>query len=149
MAIGPYSVAAAGVIRRGDSAFCIRRNDTREWEPPGGRIEVEEGIPSGLRRELLEETGLTVNIQQLAAVYKDVMKGIVTFVFRCEYVSGAPELNDEVIAYEWLTRDRILEYVRPVQAQRFVDAWGRVEYIHFREHDGTSLESTDSVGRSL
>jgi 8-oxo-dGTP pyrophosphatase MutT (NUDIX family) len=41
-------------------ALLIRRRDTLHWEPPGGVLELDESIEAGLRREVRERTGLTV-----------------------------------------------------------------------------------------
>lgn len=38
----------------------LRRDGRRDWSPPGGVIDDGEDVISGLGREVLEETGLTV-----------------------------------------------------------------------------------------
>ena len=38
----------------------LRRNGTSDWTPPGGVIDEGEAVVDGLRREVSEETGLSV-----------------------------------------------------------------------------------------
>jgi 8-oxo-dGTP diphosphatase len=57
------------------------------WAPPGGGIEFGQSIEQTLRREFLEETGLTIRVGE--------------FMFGCEFIRGplhAIELFHEVFA---------------------------------------------------
>jgi ADP-ribose pyrophosphatase YjhB (NUDIX family) len=42
----------------------LRRNGSTDWTPPGGVIDEDEDLLSGLTREVLEETGLAVTSWQ-------------------------------------------------------------------------------------
>ena len=56
-----HSVSVAGIVVDDvGRALLIRRRDNGQWEPPGGILELDEAIEHGLRREVLEETGLAV-----------------------------------------------------------------------------------------
>jgi 8-oxo-dGTP diphosphatase len=56
---------AVGVLVRGDGAFLLTSRPEGKvyagyWEFPGGKVEAGETIEQALRRELLEEIGITI-----------------------------------------------------------------------------------------
>ncbi len=54
-----HSVAVVGVVFRDDGrVLAIQRRDTGGWQPPGGVLELAETFEEGVRREVLEETGI-------------------------------------------------------------------------------------------
>jgi 8-oxo-dGTP diphosphatase len=80
-----HSVSVSGVITDDHGrALLIQRRDNHRWEPPGGVLELAESIEDGLRREVREETGLDVEPGTLSGVYKNMSRGIVALVFRCQ-----------------------------------------------------------------
>jgi 8-oxo-dGTP diphosphatase len=94
-----HSVSVAAAILDDAGRFlAIRRADNGHWEPPGGILELDESIPDGLLREVREETGLHVRPLALTGVYKNMHRGIVALVFRCEIIAGdartSPEARD-------------------------------------------------------
>src|SRR3954468_8293444 len=88
------SVAAAVVDEFG-LVLVTQRRDNGHWEPPGGVLEVDESILDGLRREVLEETGLTIVPIRLTGVYKNMPRAIVALMFLARIVAGQPAPTDE------------------------------------------------------
>jgi 8-oxo-dGTP diphosphatase len=135
-----HSVSVAGVITDdGGRALLIRRRDTRHWEPPGGVLELDESIEAGLRREVREETGLTVEPVALTGVYKNMARGIVALVFRCKVVSGHLTLNDEVAGFQWATPGEVKTMADEAFAVRVTDALASQPVPAVRHHDGTHI----------
>ena len=63
---------ATMIVRDGkDRVLLQKRTDFTFWGLPGGVLEMEEDIEGGARRELLEETGLTVGLVRLVGIYTD------------------------------------------------------------------------------
>ena len=48
-----------------------RRADTRNWELPGGKVEIGESVLDAVLREVAEETGVRIAVTGLAGVYTD------------------------------------------------------------------------------
>lgn len=68
--------------------LAIHRADKGTWELPGGVPELDETLDAGVAREVLEETGVHVEMDELTGVYKNTTRGIVAPVFRCKPSGG-------------------------------------------------------------
>jgi len=71
-------VAAVGaIIRHQDRIVLIRRDQEPSkgrWTFPGGAVETGESLTEAVRREVLEETGLQVEVGEVAAVLDNVLR---------------------------------------------------------------------------
>ncbi|MFC8170932.1 NUDIX hydrolase [Streptomyces sp. NPDC057325] len=138
-----HSVSVAGVVVREDGRIlAIRRADNGTWEPPGGVLELNEHPEQGAAREVLEETGMRVEIERLTGVYKNMKQGVVALVFRCRPTSGVETTSAESTAVEWLTRDEVEERMGEVYAVRILDALDAEAVPYVRVHDGRHLLKT-------
>ncbi|UQX05089.1 NUDIX domain-containing protein [Streptomyces sp. RerS4] len=107
-------------MREDGRVLAIRRADNGTWEPPGGVLELAETPEAGVRREVLEETGIHVDVDNLTGVYKNVARGIVARVFRCEPSGGTEHVSDESTAVHWLTPEEVSERMSEVYAIRLL-----------------------------
>lgn len=92
---------------------------------PGGKVEMEDGpadiLETTVRREVLEETGITVSseLEYVRSVSFSMNDGtpVVDVLFTGEYVGGDPKISDpgEVAEILWMTADEILatDEIRP------------------------------------
>jgi ADP-ribose pyrophosphatase YjhB (NUDIX family) len=136
-----HSVSVAGVVVREDGRLlAIRRADNGTWELPGGVLELNETPEAGVAREVLEETGIHVEVDELTGVYKNTTRGIVALVFRCKPSGGTERTSTESTAVEWLTPDEVSERMAEVFAVRLLDALDG-DGPHVRSHDGRKLLS--------
>ncbi|MER7910925.1 NUDIX domain-containing protein [Streptomyces sp. NPDC096068] len=136
-----HSVSVAGAVVREDGRLlAIRRVDNGTWELPGGVLELDETPQEGVVREVLEETGVRVEVERLTGVYKNMARGIVALVFRCRPVGGEARVSDEAGAVEWLTPGEVRERMAEVYAVRLLDAvGGGGPWV--RAHDGRRFVS--------
>jgi ADP-ribose pyrophosphatase YjhB (NUDIX family) len=128
----------AGIVVREDGrVLVIRRDDNGHWEAPGGVLELDESFEDGVRREVLEETGLVVEVERLTGVYKNLTHGIVALVYRCRPASGEPHVTDEAREIRWMTKEEVQSAMVPAFAVRVLDAFE--EAARSRAHDGANL----------
>lgn len=70
-------VGVGGVVVVDDRAVLIRRaNEPRkgQWSIPGGRLEPGETLADGVRRELLEEIGMEVEVGALIEAFERIYR---------------------------------------------------------------------------
>ncbi|MGW2036425.1 NUDIX hydrolase [Streptomyces virginiae] len=134
-----HSVSVAGIVVRDDGrVLVIRRADNGTWEPPGGVLELDERPEDGVVREVLEETGISVSVERLTGVYKNMSRGVVALVFLCRPVGGQEETSAESTAVEWLLPHEVQTTMTEVYAVRVLDALDS-SAPHVRSHDGRHL----------
>lgn len=83
-----------------------------QYNGVGGHIEHNEDPLTSAKREILEETGLTVTNLQLRAVYNIDAKastGIILFVFTAESESRVVTANDEGTLH-WIPQNVVSQY---------------------------------------
>ena len=82
-------VGVGGVVIADGRALLIRRGSEPlkgQWSIPGGKLELGETFVEGVRRELLEETGLEVRVLELIEVFERI--------FPAPHPVGAAPTND-------------------------------------------------------
>ena len=133
-----HSVSVAGIVIRDDGRIlAIHRRDNQHWEPPGGVLELHETFEQGLRREILEETGVHITVDRLTGVYKNLNRAIVALVFRCQPGNQPRTTTAEATEIRWMTRNEITEAMDPAYAIRVLDAFQ--SNTQSRAHDGVHL----------
>jgi 8-oxo-dGTP diphosphatase len=133
-----HSVSVSGiVIDEQQRVLVIRRRDNGHWEPPGGVLELDETFEEGVRREVFEETGVTVQVGPLTGVYKNLTRRTVALVFRCTTNDTPAAETDEAREIRWMTRDELSAAMDPAYAVRALDAFEPAP--HVRAHDGVNI----------
>lgn len=107
-------VAVHGLIKKGNKFLVTLRspvNDYKpnEWDLPGGTVEFGEDPIVALKRELLEETGLKIEIGKpifVCSKTKDLRHQF-WIVYLCSYKSGEIKLDDEHSDYLWVDKTKM------------------------------------------
>ncbi|MFE6975576.1 NUDIX hydrolase [Streptomyces sp. NPDC057682] len=134
-----HSVSVAGVVVREDGrVLVIRRADNGAWEAPGGVLELDERPENGVRREVLEETGVKVDPVRLSGVYKNMERAIVALVFLCRPAGGEERASVEASEVRWFTREEVRSRMTEAYAVRVLDALDCAT-PPVRTHDGQRL----------
>ena len=96
----------------------VYETDPEAWSTPGGSVEVDERPEDAARREVFEETGLSVRLEGILTVlggpefhahYKNGDEvAYVATIYRGSVVSGESRPDgDEVTAAEWFAVDEL------------------------------------------
>lgn len=126
----PIGVGVLALIERGGELLLEKRSDCGRWGFVGGAIEVDESLEEGLRREVLEETGLVVTDEELFAVFPGPSRVVrypdgnvvrlLTFVYRArveDFVTLRPSDESEELRFferEDLRKLDIIETSKPI-----------------------------------
>lgn len=82
------------------------------WSLPGGMLETGETLLEGVKREILEETGLVIQPLQIAEVFERIMRDAegrseyhyVLIDYLCLAAGGTLGAGDDVSRAEWVFR---------------------------------------------
>ena len=111
----PLYNIAVGVVVKNKKILITRRKSEGLlgglWEFPGGRIKKRESTEKACVREILEKTGLNVEICQYLTQVKHAFTHfrITVDVYICNYANGMVELNGPV-DYKWISINQIDDY---------------------------------------
>jgi ADP-ribose pyrophosphatase YjhB (NUDIX family) len=115
-----------------------RRRTPQRWELPGGLVDSGERMATAAAREVLEETGVLVEIRGLSAIYHHVERGMLVGVFVAARLSGDPVPTAESSAAEWVAPAEALERLDPLYRPRLADALATGISCVLRSHDAAS-----------
>jgi len=113
----PFLAVSAAIIH-GDRALIVRRAKPPSgglYTLPGGVVEAGETLHAALKREVLEETAVTVEPVAFAG-YREIIgrdddgrvaRHFVVMAFACRWISGEPVLNEELAEAQWLERAKL------------------------------------------
>ena len=133
------------VVRDDRILMIVRGEDVRHAPGvlafPGGKVEIEDGpadiLETTARREVLEETGITVSseLEYVRSVSFSINDGtpVVDVLFTGEYAGGDPKISDpgEVADIRWMTVDEILAHKKTPPWLK--DAIAQVEALRRRQ----------------
>jgi ADP-ribose pyrophosphatase YjhB (NUDIX family) len=108
---------ASAFVLDGDGCILLARRafepDAGLWDVPGGFLEEGEDPVAGLRRELLEETGLEIEVGDFVGVFTDTYgdgpdaNAVLNLVWEARIASGEPAPADDVSELRWFPKDAL------------------------------------------
>ena len=113
----PELAVSAAIFRDGNVLLVRRAGAPAKglWTLPGGRVEVGETLADAVRREVLEETQLTIEVIGLAGYRESILpqavgdrgRHFVILPFAARWIAGDVLLNDELDDSRWTTIDAV------------------------------------------
>lgn len=114
----PVLAASAACFRDGKLLLARRAHPPLLWTLPGGRVELGETAAHAARRELLEETGVTCEVEGFAGFREFVARGprgevdrhFVILAFAARWVSGEAQATPELSDLRWIEPAALSQY---------------------------------------
>ena len=111
----PAPTVAAAIVRDSRALVAIRARDPHRGkvDVPGGFLDVAEQPLDGLRREVLEELGVEIDVgesdyvQAVAHQYGDEGDWLVAIGFAARLVAGRLRPADDVADVRWVVAEEI------------------------------------------
>lgn len=129
-----HIVAVFCLIRSSNREILMIESPIRGWELPGGQVEEGENLLQALEREIMEETGVQVEIDRLKGVYSRLdPPHMVLLGFTGTYRSGNLSTSNESLTVEWVQPDQVLSRIsRPAIRDRIQDLLAENPQCKFR-----------------
>ncbi len=141
-----HIVAAAGIVLNGKDEILMVKTYRGGWVFPGGQVEVGENIIDALKREIMEETGVEIEVGELFCVSSNTCKypgynGVkevptkVMLDFICRAKGGEPRPSDENSESAYFPADEAEGLITsPAIVERFrayTEYTGRPAYLEY------------------
>ncbi|WP_420643853.1 NUDIX domain-containing protein [Candidatus Leptofilum sp.] len=135
---------SAAVFDDQNQILLIRRADNGLWAVPGGYMEAGESLTEACAREVLEETGLRIQVQRLISVYtnphlllkySDGNRWQLTILhFAAKSLSGELTTGNETLDVRFFAQGEIQGLkMRSIDQLRIADAFTNQEITFIRE----------------
>lgn len=107
----PVVGVGAVIVQSGKALIVKRAHDPRrgEWSLPGGRVELGESLVDATSREMLEETGLVVEVGEVIEVFDRIHRHddavryhFVIVDFLCRVIGGSLCAGDDAEDVAWV-----------------------------------------------
>jgi mutator protein MutT len=114
-------VGVGAVVLNGDCVLLVKRGHAPlkgEWSLPGGRVELGETLEDAVRREVLEETGLAIEIGPVVEVFDRIERAddgrvayhFVIVDFACTVLSGDLRFGSDADDARWVVVSDLASY---------------------------------------
>ncbi|AGK61872.1 ADP-ribose pyrophosphatase [Archaeoglobus sulfaticallidus PM70-1] len=124
--VRPMVGVGAVIIQNGKVLLVKRANEPNKgyWSVPGGLVRVGESLRSALAREVKEETGLEIEIGDVACVSEEIIgNGEVRFHyviidFFSEIKGGEPKAGSDALEVRWFdinsidSSEKVVDFVK-------------------------------------
>jgi ADP-ribose pyrophosphatase YjhB (NUDIX family) len=127
----PGIATSVAVIQDG-GILLTKRDDFEVWCLPGGGVEAGESLAQGAIREVREETGLEVRLEELVGVYSKLgyLNDVHSALFTATVTGGRLRMQPgETIELRYFEPDALPEEIVFGHGRRILDALGSVRGI--------------------
>ena len=142
-----HLVSVAALVTNDKGEVLLVNSPWRGWEYPGGLIEPGESFEAALKREILEESGVEIEITGFVGICKNVARDIVNIDFTARYTGGELTTSEESTEVGWFAPEKALEMITfPLTKKRLINMLSGDKTVHlFGFHYENGFETVEEL----
>ncbi len=141
-----HIIAGAGIVRNEKDEILLVKTYNAGWVFPGGQVEVGENVIDAVKREIMEEAGVEVDVGEVFCISSNTgkhpgyngVKEVPTKImldFICKAKGGIPRPSDENSESAYVPKEKVLELIKtPAIIERYkayLEYVGRPIYMEY------------------
>lgn len=141
-----HILAVAGIVTNEKGEILLVKTYNAGWVFPGGQVEVGENLIEALKREVMEESGVEIEVGEVFCISSNTKKypghsGVkeiptkLMLDFICKATGGEPRPSEENSESGWFPKEQVLALMStPVYIERFrayLEYTGRPTYMAY------------------
>ena len=141
-----HIIAGAGIVLNENHEVLMVKTHRGGWEFPGGQVEVGENVIDAVKREIMEEAGIDIEVGEVFCISSNTgkypgyngVKEIPTKImldFICRAKGGIPRPSDENSESAYIPQDKVLAMIQsPNIMERYkayLEYTGRPIYMEY------------------
>ena len=141
-----HIIAGAGIVINDTEEVLMVKTHNQGWVFPGGQVEVGENVIDAVKREIMEETSVEVEVGEVFCIASNTgkypgyngVKEVPTKLmldFICRAKGGLPRPSDENSESMNIPKDKVLDMIKaPAIVERykaFLEYTGRPTYMEY------------------
>ena len=141
-----HIIAGAGIVINDKDEVLMVKTYNTGWVFPGGQVEVGENVIDAVKREIMEEAGVDVEVGEVFCIASNTAKhpgynGVkevptkIMLDFICKAKGGTPRPSDENSESMYVPKDKVLELIEtPAIIERYkayLEYTGRPTYMEY------------------
>jgi len=113
----PRPILGVGaLVTRGDEVLLVQRGHAPmagEWAVPGGKVEWGETMAAAVRREVWEETGISIEVGERVYIFENIAEDGSYHYVVFDYLACAikpvkePVAADDALDARWVSREQL------------------------------------------
>ena len=127
-----HIIAAAGVVTNSEDEVLMVKTHNSGWVFPGGQVEVGENVIDAVKREIMEEAGIEVEVGEVFCIASNTCKypgwnGVkeiptkIMLDFICKETGGTPRPSEENSETMYVAKEKVLDMITaPAIIERYM-----------------------------